>query len=354
MSTGPVGQAGEQQHQRGGVRVLGDLFDRDRQAEDAGARPAVLLRHAPARAARRRGTGRRGPAGTRRSRRSRGRVARSSPAPVCGRWPATRRARARARSSWGFDLRCSITGQGTVLSDGPHRRICAQLSIDRVKPTGRYSTARDDREIFIPDQRSPGFLGVVSTFPAWRTWCAGSWSAACTHRCGGARDGLVRRRVRRAVPRRVPGRVPAAGRSRGRGRRRAGGARPGVGALVAARRRRAGTGAVGRAGARRTSRSTAGAAAAPRPPRTATVVPVAGGDPPTERVDLHRALAGLPRRQREVVVLRYVADLSEADVAAALGLLGRHREDARVARPRGPACRARYPCRRSPRQGEEA
>jgi RNA polymerase sigma-70 factor (sigma-E family) len=38
-----------------------------------------------------------------------------------------------------------------------------------------------------------------------------------------------------------------------------------------------------------------------------------------ERVDLHRALAGLPKRQREVVVLRYVADLTESDVADALG-----------------------------------
>jgi RNA polymerase sigma-70 factor (sigma-E family) len=37
------------------------------------------------------------------------------------------------------------------------------------------------------------------------------------------------------------------------------------------------------------------------------------------RVDLHRALATLPRRQRQVVVLRFIADLSEADVAAALG-----------------------------------
>ena len=39
----PGRQAGEQQHQRGGVRVLGDLFDRDREAEDPGARAAVLL-----------------------------------------------------------------------------------------------------------------------------------------------------------------------------------------------------------------------------------------------------------------------------------------------------------------------
>jgi RNA polymerase sigma-70 factor (sigma-E family) len=38
-----------------------------------------------------------------------------------------------------------------------------------------------------------------------------------------------------------------------------------------------------------------------------------------ERVDLHRALAALPRKQRQVVVLRFVADLPEAAVAAAVG-----------------------------------
>jgi RNA polymerase sigma-70 factor (sigma-E family) len=38
-----------------------------------------------------------------------------------------------------------------------------------------------------------------------------------------------------------------------------------------------------------------------------------------ERADLVAALRSLPRRQREVVVLRYLADLSEADVAATLG-----------------------------------
>jgi RNA polymerase sigma-70 factor (sigma-E family) len=38
-----------------------------------------------------------------------------------------------------------------------------------------------------------------------------------------------------------------------------------------------------------------------------------------DRVDLSHALDGLPRRQREVVVLRYVADLSEATVAETLG-----------------------------------
>jgi RNA polymerase sigma factor (sigma-70 family) len=38
-----------------------------------------------------------------------------------------------------------------------------------------------------------------------------------------------------------------------------------------------------------------------------------------ERVDLADALRALPRRQREVVVLRYLCDWSERDVAAALG-----------------------------------
>ncbi len=39
----------------------------------------------------------------------------------------------------------------------------------------------------------------------------------------------------------------------------------------------------------------------------------------SERADLVAALRRLPRRQREVVVMRYVADFSEADVATALG-----------------------------------
>lgn len=39
-----------------------------------------------------------------------------------------------------------------------------------------------------------------------------------------------------------------------------------------------------------------------------------------EREALHAALRSLPRRTRAVVVLRYVADLTEADVAATLGL----------------------------------
>jgi len=37
------------------------------------------------------------------------------------------------------------------------------------------------------------------------------------------------------------------------------------------------------------------------------------------RADLHGALARLPRRQREVIVLRFLADLPEREVAAALG-----------------------------------
>jgi RNA polymerase sigma-70 factor (sigma-E family) len=38
-----------------------------------------------------------------------------------------------------------------------------------------------------------------------------------------------------------------------------------------------------------------------------------------DRMELVRLLRGLPRRQRDVVVLRYLADLSEAAVAEALG-----------------------------------
>ena len=38
-----------------------------------------------------------------------------------------------------------------------------------------------------------------------------------------------------------------------------------------------------------------------------------------ERADLVAALKALPRRQRDVVVLRFLADLTEVDVAAALG-----------------------------------
>jgi RNA polymerase sigma-70 factor (sigma-E family) len=41
--------------------------------------------------------------------------------------------------------------------------------------------------------------------------------------------------------------------------------------------------------------------------------------PSAQRVDLHRALASLSKRQREVLVLRFLADQPEADVARVLG-----------------------------------
>lgn len=44
------------------------------------------------------------------------------------------------------------------------------------------------------------------------------------------------------------------------------------------------------------------------------------GADPALRLDVAAALARLPRRQREVVVLRHVAGLSEAEVSAALGV----------------------------------
>lgn len=45
----------------------------------------------------------------------------------------------------------------------------------------------------------------------------------------------------------------------------------------------------------------------------------AGAPDPVDRLDLVAALRRLPRRQREVVTLRYLADLPELEVAAALG-----------------------------------
>jgi RNA polymerase sigma-70 factor (sigma-E family) len=42
-------------------------------------------------------------------------------------------------------------------------------------------------------------------------------------------------------------------------------------------------------------------------------------DPDPARLDLYRALDALPRRQRDVLVLRHLADMSEAEVAAELG-----------------------------------
>jgi RNA polymerase sigma factor (sigma-70 family) len=51
-------------------------------------------------------------------------------------------------------------------------------------------------------------------------------------------------------------------------------------------------------------------------PRLAPSAPRVVGD---ERIDLVAALSRLPRRQREVVVLRYLADLGEQEVADRLG-----------------------------------
>jgi RNA polymerase sigma-70 factor (ECF subfamily) len=42
-------------------------------------------------------------------------------------------------------------------------------------------------------------------------------------------------------------------------------------------------------------------------------------EPGPEAVDVRRALAELPRRQREAAVLRYVLDLTTAEVASAMG-----------------------------------
>ncbi|MHB1774401.1 MAG: sigma-70 family RNA polymerase sigma factor [Acidimicrobiales bacterium] len=55
---------------------------------------------------------------------------------------------------------------------------------------------------------------------------------------------------------------------------------------------------------------------APAPPAW---VAAADDDHSAERLDLARALRSLPRRQREVLVLRYLADWSERDVARELG-----------------------------------
>ncbi len=44
------------------------------------------------------------------------------------------------------------------------------------------------------------------------------------------------------------------------------------------------------------------------------------GEPSADRVDVERALSGLPRRQREAVVLRYYLQLDTREAAAALGM----------------------------------
>ena len=57
-----------------------------------------------------------------------------------------------------------------------------------------------------------------------------------------------------------------------------------------------------------------------RPPLVAPVPSVDPTDSIALRITLVHALRELPRHQREAVVLRYLADLSEADVAVALGV----------------------------------
>ncbi len=58
-------------------------------------------------------------------------------------------------------------------------------------------------------------------------------------------------------------------------------------------------------------------------------------DQAATRVTVTSALSGLPRRQREAIALRYLADLSEVDVATALGVslntVKRHLSRARTA-----------------------
>jgi RNA polymerase sigma-70 factor (ECF subfamily) len=44
------------------------------------------------------------------------------------------------------------------------------------------------------------------------------------------------------------------------------------------------------------------------------------GTPSEEHVDIVKALEALPRRQREVAVLRYLLEMSTAEVAATLGI----------------------------------
>ncbi|WP_163512519.1 RNA polymerase sigma factor [Fodinicola acaciae] len=52
----------------------------------------------------------------------------------------------------------------------------------------------------------------------------------------------------------------------------------------------------------------------------ALLEPDTGGDPHrVERLDLQEALQALSKRQREVLILRYVADLSEREVSELLG-----------------------------------
>lgn len=53
-------------------------------------------------------------------------------------------------------------------------------------------------------------------------------------------------------------------------------------------------------------------------PGPAFVEPASDGLPLEARLDMERAVRSLPRRQRQVITLHYLADLSVADIAATL------------------------------------
>jgi RNA polymerase sigma factor (sigma-70 family) len=57
-----------------------------------------------------------------------------------------------------------------------------------------------------------------------------------------------------------------------------------------------------------------------KPPRLQAPAPPNDTEAATLRLALNQALHALPRRQREVIALRYLSDLSEAEVASALNI----------------------------------
>lgn len=59
---------------------------------------------------------------------------------------------------------------------------------------------------------------------------------------------------------------------------------------------------------------------ATREPLSGRGVPIPSEDEITTRISVREGIAGLPRRQREVIALRYLADMPEIQVAAVLGL----------------------------------
>jgi RNA polymerase sigma-70 factor (sigma-E family) len=77
-------------------------------------------------------------------------------------------------------------------------------------------------------------------------------------------------------------------------------------------------------------------------------VPVSPEDAAVLRVTLAQALRALPARQRDAVVLRYLVDMSEADVAASLGIAPGtvkahlHRAVERLRRTLGPSFDPRF------------